>query len=78
MSRDAVSLFQAAATVQNLLTNTGATISATEDGRRLYVFGGNDGGKALNDVHFLELEKLTWSMLTVHVRTQNMLPMCLK
>lgn len=38
----------------------GATLSATEDGRRLYVVGGNDGTKVLNDVHCLETEKLTW------------------
>eukprot|EP00798_Chlamydomonas_sp_ICE-L_P017172 gene17174-23488_t len=41
----------------------GATICATEDGRRLYIFGGNDGCRTLNDVHFLDLEKLTWSPL---------------
>ena len=48
----------------------GASISATEDGRRLYVFGGNDGTKALNDVYFLDLEKLQWNLLTVHVSSQ--------
>jgi len=48
----------------------GASISATEDGRRLYVFGGNDGSRALNDVYFLELEKLQWSPLPVHIGIQ--------
>lgn len=38
----------------------GASLTATEDGRRLYVFGGNDGSKVLNDVHCLEVEKLMW------------------
>eukprot|EP00955_Chlamydomonas_euryale_P103536 365500-Chlamydomonas_euryale.AAC.6 len=41
---------------------------ASQDGRRLYVFGGNDGTHQLNDVYFLELEKLQWSLLSVHVR----------
>lgn len=49
------------------LLPSGASICATEDGRRLYVFGGNDGTKVLNDVNFLELEKLQWSVLPVHV-----------
>ena len=31
------------------------------------MFGGNDGTKVLNDVNFLELEKLQWSVLPVHV-----------
>jgi hypothetical protein len=46
----------------------GATLCATEDGRRLYLFGGSDGSRALNDVYFLELEKLSWTFLPVHVR----------
>ncbi|KAL6758234.1 hypothetical protein V8C86DRAFT_2601400 [Haematococcus lacustris] len=45
----------------------GSTLCATEDGRRLYIFGGNDGERALNDVLFLELEKLSWTLLPVHV-----------
>lgn len=48
----------------------GATINATEDGRRLYVFGGNDGTKAQNDIHYLDLEKLTWSPMPVHIGVQ--------
>lgn len=45
----------------------GASLCATEDGRRLYLFGGSDGAHALNDVYFLELEKLAWCALPVHV-----------
>lgn len=45
----------------------GASLSAAEDGRRLYLFGGSDGSRALNDVFFLELEKLSWTFLPVHV-----------
>ncbi|MEW5307774.1 MAG: hypothetical protein WDW38_010526 [Sanguina aurantia] len=45
----------------------GATINATEDGRRLFVFGGNDGTRNLNDVSFLDLEKLMWNAVPVHV-----------
>mmetsp|Transcript_17491 Transcript_17491/g.44035 ORF Transcript_17491/g.44035 Transcript_17491/m.44035 type:complete len:628 (-) Transcript_17491:2367-4250(-) len=45
----------------------GASLNATEDGRRLYLFGGSDGERALNDVYFLELEKLSWTALPVHV-----------
>ncbi|KXZ54835.1 hypothetical protein GPECTOR_4g907 [Gonium pectorale] len=40
---------------------TGAASTCTDDGRRLYVFGGHDGSRCLNDVHYLDLEKLTWS-----------------
>lgn len=46
---------------------TGATLSVTEDGRRLYMFGGNDGTRALNDVYFMEIERLSWGYLPVHV-----------
>ena len=45
----------------------GASICASEEGRRIYLFGGNDGTKALNDVHFLDLEKLQWCAVPVHV-----------
>lgn len=34
---------------------------ATEEGRRLYIFGGHDGSKLLNDVYYLEVERLMWS-----------------
>ncbi len=33
----------------------------------MYLFGGFDGQRALNDVFFLELEKLSWTHLPVHV-----------
>jgi len=33
----------------------------------LYLFGGNDGSKALNDVYFLDMEKLLWIAIQVHV-----------
>ncbi|GLC41598.1 hypothetical protein PLESTF_000274300 [Pleodorina starrii] len=46
---------------------TGAAATCTDDGRRLYVFGGNDGSRCLNDVHYLDLEKLTWSPVAVHM-----------
>lgn len=45
----------------------GASLCATEDGRRLYLFGGNDGTRPLNDVLVLELEKLSWAHVPVHV-----------
>uniref|UniRef100_A0A7S3QQQ5 Fibronectin type-III domain-containing protein n=2 Tax=Dunaliella tertiolecta TaxID=3047 RepID=A0A7S3QQQ5_DUNTE len=48
----------------------GATLSVTEDGRRLYMFGGNDGSRPLNDVYFMEIERLTWGYLPVHVGSQ--------
>uniref|UniRef100_A0A7S0Y9W2 Uncharacterized protein n=1 Tax=Polytomella parva TaxID=51329 RepID=A0A7S0Y9W2_9CHLO len=44
----------------------GSSLSATEDGRRLYVFGGFDGYECNNDVHYLDLEKLTWSPMSIH------------
>ena len=33
----------------------------------MYLFGGNDGSKALNDVYFLDMEKLLWIAIQVHV-----------
>ena len=33
----------------------------------MYLFGGNDGSRALNDVYFLDLEKLHWNSVQVHV-----------
>jgi hypothetical protein len=38
---------------------------ATEDGRRLYVFGGFDGSQLLNDVYYCEAERGIWSPVTV-------------
>lgn len=46
----------------------GASLSASEDGRRLWLFGGNAGGASLNDLYCLELETRTW--------TQVLLPAC--
>ena len=31
------------------------------------MFGGNDGTRALNDVYFMEIERLSWGYLPVHV-----------
>lgn len=39
----------------------GASLCATEDGRRLYLFGGHDGNGPLNDCHYLEVEQLLWN-----------------
>jgi hypothetical protein len=33
----------------------GASLCATDDGRRLYLFGGHDGSQLLGDVHYLEV-----------------------
>jgi tRNA wybutosine-synthesizing protein 3 len=51
----------------HFLCAQGASICASEDGRRMYLFGGNDGSKALNDVYYLDLEKLHWNSVQVHV-----------
>lgn len=56
-----------ALTIAAFFFHAGATLSVTEDGRRLYLFGGNDGSRALNDVHFMEIERLSWGCLQVHV-----------
>jgi hypothetical protein len=39
----------------------GATMCPSEDGRRLYVFGGHDGSRLLNDVFYCEVERGVWS-----------------
>eukprot|EP00879_Flechtneria_rotunda_P025407 GHRR01026999.1.p1 GENE.GHRR01026999.1~~GHRR01026999.1.p1 ORF type:complete len:354 (+),score=123.29 GHRR01026999.1:930-1991(+) len=39
----------------------GTSMCATEDGRRLYLFGGHDGTNLLNDCYYLEIERLMWS-----------------
>ena len=41
----------------------GASLSASEDGRRLWLFGGNAGSGSLNDLYCLELETRTWSQV---------------
>lgn len=48
----------------------GTSACASEDGRRIYVFGGNDGTKVLNDVFFLDLERLQWTYVPVHIGVQ--------
>lgn len=42
---------------------TGATLCATEDGRRLFLFGGHDGSGPLNDCYCFEVQQLAWSCL---------------
>ncbi|WIA13348.1 hypothetical protein OEZ85_006930 [Tetradesmus obliquus] len=42
----------------------GASLCATEDGRRLYLVGGHDGRTLLNDCYYLEVERLMWSQIT--------------
>jgi len=41
----------------------GASLSGSEDGRRVWLFGGNAGGASLNDLYCLELETRTWSQV---------------
>ena len=41
----------------------GASLSSSEDGRRLWLFGGNTGGGSVNDLYCLELETRTWSQV---------------
>jgi hypothetical protein len=43
--------------------STGASLCATEHGRRLYLVGGHDGRKLLNDCYYLEVERLMWSQI---------------
>ncbi|DBA67511.1 TPA: hypothetical protein ACH3X2_001791 [Trebouxia sp. C0005] len=43
----------------------GASLSGSEDGRRVWLFGGNAGGASLNDLYCLELETRIWSQVTV-------------
>mmetsp|Transcript_33290 Transcript_33290/g.78947 ORF Transcript_33290/g.78947 Transcript_33290/m.78947 type:complete len:632 (+) Transcript_33290:204-2099(+) len=43
-----------------------ATLVSAEDGRRLWVFGGHDGARCLNDVYVLEMERLTWSYININ------------
>ena len=41
----------------------GASLSGSEDGRRVWLFGGNAGGASLNDLYCLELETRIWSQV---------------
>jgi hypothetical protein len=43
----------------------GASLSGSEDGRRVWLFGGNAGGASLNDLYCLELETRTWSQVLI-------------
>lgn len=43
-----------------------ATLVSAEDGRRLWVFGGFEGTRCLNDVYMLEMERLTWSYVNIN------------
>eukprot|EP00891_Asterochloris_glomerata_P004088 jgi/Astpho2/4088/Aster-x1197 len=43
----------------------GASLSASEDGRRLWLFGGNDGERSLADVFSLDVEACTWTQVNV-------------
>ena len=38
---------------------------ASENGRRLYVYGGSDGNRSLGDVYVLEAERFQWSLVSV-------------
>ena len=42
----------------------GASLSGSEDGRRLWLFGGNTGAGSVNDLYCLELETRTWSQVS--------------
>jgi hypothetical protein len=41
--------------------SAGASLCATEDGRRLYLFGGHDGAGPVGDVRYLEVDRMAWS-----------------
>jgi hypothetical protein len=41
----------------------GATLVASENGRKMYLFGGHDGSATLNDIHVLEVERFSWAVL---------------
>ena len=41
----------------------GGSLSSSEDGRRLWLFGGNTGAGSVNDLYCLELETRTWSQV---------------
>ena len=40
-----------------------ASLSSSEDGRRLWLFGGNTDAGSVNDLYCLELETRTWSQV---------------
>ena len=41
----------------------GASLIVSDNGRRMYLFGGHDGTATLNDVHVLEVERFSWSLM---------------
>eukprot|EP00210_Caulerpa_lentillifera_P002561 g2456.t1 len=43
---------------------SGASISITEDGRKLYLFGGFDGSRSLNDLYTFDIEKQIWNSIS--------------
>ncbi|KAL3154619.1 hypothetical protein ABBQ32_014069 [Trebouxia sp. C0010 RCD-2024] len=46
----------------------GASLSSSEDGRRLWLFGGNTGAGSVNDLYCLDLETRTWSQASVKAK----------
>jgi hypothetical protein len=38
---------------------------ASENGRKMYIFGGSDGVRSMNDVYVLEVERFTWSVVGI-------------
>ena len=47
----------------------GASLCASEDGRRLWLFGGNAGSGSLNDLHFMDLETHAWTQVCLPLRS---------
>jgi hypothetical protein len=41
----------------------GAALVATENGRRMFLFGGSNGVKTFNDVHVLDIDHFSWSLM---------------
>lgn len=41
----------------------GASLVVTENGRKMYIFGGHDGTSTLNDIHVLEVERFSWALV---------------
>ncbi|CAG9465761.1 unnamed protein product [Pedinophyceae sp. YPF-701] len=41
----------------------GASICISDDGRRLWLMGGNDDSQSLGDIFVLELDRMAWTML---------------
>lgn len=43
----------------------GSSMVASENGRKMYVFGGSDGVRTMSDVYVLEVERFTWSVVGI-------------